>query len=137
MFLTVEKVLILKTVGIFSDIPEADLVNVATVLEEVEFGPETDIFRKGDIGRSLYIVVDGRVRVYDGDRVLAILGEGEVFGEMAALDPEPRMASVTSVESTRLLRMDNEALNELIAERGEVALGIIRLLCRRLRKQGA
>ena len=131
--LTIEKVLILKTVGIFSDIPEAALVDVASVLEEVEFDAETGIFNKGDIGSSLYIVVDGRVRVFDGDRILAILGEGEVFGEMAALDPEPRMASVTTVEKTRLLRMDSESLSELITEHGEVALGIVRLLCRRLR----
>ena len=90
MFLTIEKVLILKAVGIFSDIPEADLVNVASVPEEVEFGPETEIFRNGDVGRSLYIVVDGRVRIFDGERVLAVLGEGEVFGEMAALhSPAP------------------------------------------------
>jgi CRP-like cAMP-binding protein len=134
--LAIEKVLILKTVGIFSDIPESALVDVASVLEDVELEPETAIFSKGDIGGSLYIVVDGRVRVFDGDRVLAILGEGEIFGEMAALDPQPRMASVTAVERTRLLRMDNESLNELITEQGEVALGIIRLLCRRLRKGG-
>lgn len=136
MLLTIEKVLILKTVGIFSDIPEAALVDVASVLDEVEFDPETEIFRKGDTGSSLYVVVSGRVRVFDGDRLIAILGEGEVFGEMAALDPEPRMASVSAIESTTLLRMDNESLNELMSEHREVALGIVRMFCRRLRKMG-
>lgn len=109
-------------------------MDVASVLEEVEFGPETEIFSKGDIGTSLYVVVSGSVRVFDEDRVIAILGESEVFGEMAALDPEPRMASVTAVEATLLLRMDNESLSELITEHADVALGIIRMLCRRLRK---
>src|SRR5215471_1110444 len=135
MLLTVEKVLILKTVGVFSDISERGLIDAATVLEEVRAEPGEGIFEKGDTGSSLYIVVEGAVRVHDGDRTIATLGPGEVFGELAALDPEPRMASVTVVEAALLLRMGNAELHELIAEHPEVAQGIIRVLCRRLRTQ--
>ena len=135
MLLTVEKVLILKTVGVFSDISERGLIDAATVLEEVRAEPGELIFEKGDTGNSLYIVVEGAVRVHDGDRTIATLGPGEVFGELAALDPEPRMASVTVQESALLLRMGNAELHELIAEHPEVAQGIIRVLCRRLRQQ--
>jgi len=66
---------------------------------------------------------------------IATLGPGEVFGELAALDPEPRMASVTVTQPSLLLRMNHADLDELIAEHPEVAIGIIRVLCRRLRKQ--
>jgi CRP/FNR family cyclic AMP-dependent transcriptional regulator len=135
MLLTVEKVLILKTVGVFSDISERGLVDAATVLEEVRAEPGEGIFEKGDTGSSLYIVVEGAVRVHDGDRTIATLGPGEVFGELAALDPEPRMASVTVTTAALLLRMGNAELHELIAEHPEVAQGIIRVLCRRLRTQ--
>jgi CRP-like cAMP-binding protein len=78
-------------------------------------------------------VVEGSVRIHDGEKAIATLGPGEVFGELAALDPEPRMASVTVTEPALLLRMGNAELHELIAEHPEVALGIIRVLCRRLR----
>ncbi len=135
MFLTVEKVIILKAVSIFSDISERGLVDAASVLEEIHAEPGQLIFDKGDTGNSLYIVAEGMVRVHDGDKTIATLGAGEVFGELAALDPEPRMASVTVTEPSLLLRMGHAELNELMAEHSEVTLGIIRVLCRRLRKQ--
>lgn len=135
MLLTIEKVLILKSVGVFSDISERGLVDAATVLEELRADEGQVIFDKGDTGNSLYIVVEGAVRVHDGEKNIATLGPGEVFGELAALDPEPRMASVTVAEPSLLLRMNHADLDELIAEHPEVAIGIIRVLCRRLRNQ--
>jgi CRP-like cAMP-binding protein len=59
-----------------------------------------------------------------------------VFGEMALLDPEPRMASVTAVEDTQLLRLEREAFLSLMARHVEVAQGVIRVLLRRLRARG-
>jgi CRP-like cAMP-binding protein len=56
---------------------------------------------------------------------------------MAVLDPEPRMASVSAVEAALLLRMDGSALEDLMTEYSEIAQGIIRMLCRRLRVAGA
>jgi CRP-like cAMP-binding protein len=135
MLLTIEKVLILKSVGVFSDISERGLVDAATVLEELRAEAGQQIFEKGDTGNSLYIIVEGSVRVHDGEKNIATLGAGEVFGELAALDPEPRMASVTVMEAALLLRMGHAELEELMAEHPEVAVGIIRVLCRRLRSQ--
>ena len=105
MLLTIEKVIILKSAGIFSDISERGLVEVASVVEEVRVEPGQTIFEKGDSGNALFIVVEGKVRVHDGEKTIALLGAGEVFGELAALDPEPRMASVTAAEPSLLLRM--------------------------------
>jgi CRP-like cAMP-binding protein len=134
MLLTIEKVIILKSVSIFSDISERGLIEVASALEEIQAERDQKIFEKGDSGNSLYIVVEGRVRVHDGDKTIALLGAGEVFGELAALDPEPRMASVTATEPTLLLRMGHSEQDELMSEHPEVAFGIIRVLCRRLRQ---
>ena len=63
----------------------------------------------------------GAVRVHGGDKFIASLGPGEVFGELAALDPEPRMG--------------HAELGELMTEHSEVGNGIIHVLCRRLWKQ--
>jgi HEAT repeat protein len=133
MLSTIEKVLVLKGVRIFAETPDEILADVAQVLEEVEYNQEETIFEKGDLGDSMYIIIDGKVRVHDGENTLNHLGEREVFGEMALLDPEARVASVTAVEDTRLLRLEQEPFFELMQERIEVARGIIQVLTRYLR----
>ncbi len=105
------------------------------LLEELDVAENETIFKKGDTGDSLYIILDGKVRVHDGERLLNFLGEREVFGEMALLDPEPRMASVTAVEATRLFRLEQAPFYELMVERPEVATGIIRVLTGHLRNR--
>jgi hypothetical protein len=137
MLSTVEKVLILKTVSIFSQTPDNVLADVANLLDEVDASENEIIFNKGDPGDSLYVIVDGKVRVHDGDRLLNYLGERDVFGEMALLDPEPRSASITVVEQARFFRLDQVPFYELIAERPEVATGIIHVLTNRLRNRMA
>jgi HEAT repeat protein len=133
MLLTIEKVLILKTVSIFADTPEEILADVAALLEEVNVTAGETILHKDDVGRCMYIIVDGRVRVHDGDQLIAYQGGRDIFGELAVLDAEPRSASVTAEVDTHLFRLDQEAFYELMADRFEVARGIIRMLCRRVR----
>jgi HEAT repeat protein len=133
MLSTIEKVLILKTVDMFNQTPDDVLADVADLLQEMEVADGETVFKEGDLGDSLYVIVDGRVRVHNDERLLNYLGERDVFGEMALLDPEPRLASVTALEPTRLLRLDQSPFYQLIAERPEVATGIIRVLTRRLR----
>jgi CRP-like cAMP-binding protein len=134
MLLTIEKVLILKQVSIFADLPEEELTRLAAIGSEVEVGSGETIIAKGDPGTHLYVVATGQVRVHDGDRTVATLGEGAVFGELSVLDPEPRSASVTAVDDTLLFRIGQEALYELMADRPSVAHNIIRFLCRRFRE---
>ncbi len=86
-------------------------------------------------GDSLYIIVSGEIIVHDGDYTINTLGEAEVFGEMALLDPEPRMASATAESDALLLRLDQESFYELMDTRSEVARGIIRVLTARLRRR--
>lgn len=133
MLSTIEKVIILKTVSVFGRTADDVLADVAALLEEVEVPAGEPIFHKGDLGDSLYIIVAGKVRVDDGDRLLNYLGERDVFGEMALLDAEPRVASVTAVEPTRLLRLDQTPFFELITDRPEIAIGLIRVLTGHLR----
>ena len=136
MLLTIEKVMILKSVEIFSETPEEDLIEVASIVEEVEVGIGEEIISKGDIGTSMFIIVEGNVRVHDGNKEIAMLGRRTVVGELAALDPEPRMATVTATEDTHLFRLDQGPLYDLMAEHIEVVRGITRVLCKRLRLMG-
>ena len=134
MLTTIEKVLILKTVSIFAETPDDVLAEVATILTEVEVTSGTLIFAKGDPGNCLYMIVSGGVRIHDGDNTLRELSERAVFGEMSVLDLQPRSASVTALEDTCLLRLDQAPLYELMADRIEVARGIIRVLSLKFRE---
>jgi CRP-like cAMP-binding protein len=73
--------------------------------------------------------------VYDGDRLLATLREGDVVGELALLDAEPRSATVTALVDTVLFRIDQADFYDLMEERDEVMQNIIRMLCRKIRVQ--
>jgi ATP/ADP translocase len=133
MLSTVEKVLILKTVPMFSQTPDNVLADVANLLEQVDVSENETIFREGDVGDDMYVILDGKVRVHNDERLVNDLGEREVFGEMALLDPEPRSASVTALEMTRLFRLNQGSFYKLMEERPEVAMGIIHILTARLR----
>jgi CRP-like cAMP-binding protein len=91
------------------------------------------VIEKGDPGDSMYVIVEGKVRVYDGERTIVELGPRDIFGELALLDPEPRFASVAAEIDTRLLRLDREAFLELMEGNIEIVRGVLHVLCERLR----
>ena len=133
MLSTIEKIIILKSADTFAAAPDKILAEVASLLQEVELQVGETIFNRGDPGDCMYIIVSGEVRVHDGANTLNHLAAGDVFGEMAVLDPEPRVASVTAIEDTLLLRLDQEPFYELMEDRIEIARGIIRVLAFHLR----
>jgi HEAT repeat protein len=133
VLLTIEKVMILRSVQIFAETPDSVLAEIAAILKQVEVAAGTTIFNKGDIGDSLYVIGSGKIRIHDGDLTLTTLGERDIFGELALLDAEPRSASATADAPTRLFRVDQEAFYDLMADRIDVVRGIVRVLCRRVR----
>ena len=133
--LTIEKVMALKTTAIFKETPEDLLVDIAAILQELTFMEGSEIVKKSEIGNCMYIIYSGSVLVHDGDVKLAELKEGNFFGELALLDSEPRSASVTALEDSLLLRIDQEAFYEIMADRSEVIREIMKILCERLRNQ--
>jgi ATP:ADP antiporter, AAA family len=134
MLLTVEKVMILRSISIFSDTSDENLATIASLLEEVEVKKNEVIIKKGEIGTSMYIIISGKVLVYDERKKLKTLGEREVFGELASLSPENRLASVKAVEDAVLFRLEGESLYDLMSENIEVVHGVIQYLCQELRK---
>ena len=103
------------------------------LLQEIDLAGGEALFQRGDPGRSLYIVVAGQVRVHIEGRTLSYVGEGEVIGEMALLQAEPRSASVTAVVPTQLLRLDQQPFFELLEAQPELTRGMIKMLSGRLR----
>lgn len=134
MISTVEKVLFLKSVPLFREIPGEDLAQIASIADEVEYKGGELVFKEGDIGEAMYLILDGKVRVHRGEKLLVELGEKECFGEMSILDSEPRSASVTALSELDLLKIQREDFYEILAQKSEIAHGIIKVLTHRLRE---
>jgi HEAT repeat protein len=135
--LLIEKIIVLKTVPMFARTSEELVAEIASIVEIVDHRAGDVIFEKGDAGESMYIVVSGAVRVYDGATTLRVLGEREIFGELALLDPEPRSASIATTEDTRLFRLDGDLFTELMAANVDIVRGVLHVLCERLRVTSA
>lgn len=137
MLSTVERVVFLKGVELFTEIPGQELARVAQVSEELELAEGAEVMREGELGDSLYLVLEGQVRVTKGGREVAVLGPRECVGELALLDSEPRSATVYTVGPTRLLKLEREAFYELMNDHLEITRGVIKVLTRRLRETTA
>ena len=136
MLLTIERVAIMKSVDMFAETPDRILASVARIIEEVELAAGESLFREGETGDCLYIVVEGELRMHSRGHTLSRVGPRRVVGELALLDPELRSASVDALTDVLLFRIDKEPFDEVMADRPEIALGIIRTLTRRIRQQG-
>jgi CRP-like cAMP-binding protein len=130
----VERVTALHRVRMFAEVPGRVLAAVADAAVEERVPAGEVLIDEGAIEAHLYAIVEGRVRVHRGDRTLVELGQGSTVGELAVLEPAPRSASVTALEPTRLLRVDQIVLDELLVEWPELARGVIAQLVSRLRE---
>ena len=113
------------------------LAAVADAVEEVQLAPKQQLFAKGDLGTSMYVIVVGLVRVHNGDQTIVELSDGEIVGELAALDPEPRSVSVSAIDPSTFYRIEQSTLQNLMADHLEIVQGIIKQLAHRLRETTA
>lgn len=134
LFLTIAKVQFLKKISIFSEIPEESLSKIVPYFQLLQVNAGNLIFQEGDPGESLYIIIQGQVRVYNTKGTIATLGQNEVFGEFSLWDSQPRSASVISESDTKLIYLDKNTFDSIIIERPEILKSIIKVLCRRLRQ---
>ena len=131
---TMEKITFLKGSEFFATLPLEELYHIALTMEEESFKPGTMVIEEGTTGDKMYIVVSGQLEVKrdDGQRV-AVLGEEQVFGDMALLDDEPRSASVIALEEVHLLSLQRSSLERILRRYASIAFNMMRILSRRLR----
>ncbi|BAS16124.1 cAMP receptor protein [Arthrobacter sp. Hiyo8] len=130
---------VLRRAPLFATLDDDAFRLLTDELTEVDLSRGASVFREGDQGDQLYFIVSGKVKLGrtspDGrESLLAILGPGELFGEMALFDPSPRTATATAVSETRLAGLKNESLNALLRTRPEVSAQLLQALARRLRR---
>jgi hypothetical protein len=126
---------LLRHTALFAATPENVLSSIVPIMQEVTFPAGHQIFAKGDLGASLYIVYEGEVGIFNGPQLLTTFRQGDFFGELALLDAEPRSATAVAQSVVRAFRLDQDDFYDVMEERGEVLRNILRVLCQRLRKQ--
>ena len=132
---TIERVIALQRASLFADTPGRILAAVARRATEVEVPAGAPVIEEGAVEQHLFALVRGRLRVHRRDFTLATLEPGTTVGELAALVPEPRSASVTALEHSLLLRIEKAVLDELLLEWPELATAVIEALVRTIRSR--
>ncbi len=133
----------LARVPLFTGLSPRALEQLMAITAEVRFPVGKLLFRTGDPGDRLYVIVEGRVRISRdvpgmGEEALAVLGVGDAFGELAIIDDAPRSADAHVHESCRLLEIRKDKLEHLLFTHRDIAYevlwNLVRYLSSRLRE---
>ena len=132
---------LLRNVSIFRDLDSGELARVAEVCREQNFVSGEYIFREGEAGNRLYLIVEGEVRISrevpGREEALAILKQGALFGEMAVFDRSERSTDAISNGGTKVITISRSDFELLLDFNREIAYkvlwAVVRLLSHRLR----
>ncbi len=133
---------LLVKIDLFSELEHDELNQIAGLAEERTFPRDTVIFNAGDVADSVFVIARGKVKVVvtspDGkDLILAVLGPGQVFGEMALLDSAPRSATVVSDTVVELVVIHRDEFQHLLASEPKISRRLLAILTQRLRRANA
>lgn len=127
----------LKQIPLFSGLDNYALERLVAMSNEVTLAPGEYLVREGEIGNSMYIILDGELQVSkkagDSSVVIAKRYPGEVLGEMAVLDSTPRYASIIALKPSQLLQIDQETFTALLDWSPTAARAILKTFAQRIR----
>lgn len=130
-----EKVLFLKQVSLFREIPAEDVAALLPIAEEVSFQAGDVVIREGDKGDALYLIVEGSIGISAGGVATGKrLGSRDVIGELSILTGDPRSVTCTAESEVLALRIDREPFWQLMRERPEVPVGLVKILTGYIKK---
>jgi CRP/FNR family cyclic AMP-dependent transcriptional regulator len=136
---------VLKKVALFEGLTQGQLAKVASIAQPRSYEGSAFIFREGDVGQEMYVIVEGRVRISKnvpgiGEEALAILEKGQYFGEMAVIDDHPRSADAIAHTPCTLWAIERTKLDQLMFTDKDLAYVLlwtfVRTLSERLRETG-
>ncbi len=133
MLTTVEKVIALQDVDIFTHVSTDQLAFLAAITSEREHSSGEVVYGEKDPADSMYLVIRGKVRLHRNGLDITTAGPGESFGTWALFDDEPRVSAATSVEDSTVLRLDKEDFIDLLADNVEITQGVMKALVTRVR----
>jgi CRP/FNR family cyclic AMP-dependent transcriptional regulator len=103
------------------------------ILERKVFYAGQKIFKEGDRGDRAYLIQDGTVEIVKNGMPLATLSKGELFGEMALVDDQPRMASANAVTDVSVVVISRDVFREKLAKADPFIRGLLSIFVRNIR----
>jgi CRP-like cAMP-binding protein len=131
---TIEKVIFLKSVDIFEHATIEQLGRIAGLTEEAHFEPGETIFKEGEPGDALYLVLSGRVLIERNGTTIREIKEKEAFGTLEVLDFHPRAATAKAADQVRALKLNGWQFHDLLSLDIEMVEAVFRMLCGLIRK---
>jgi len=132
------KLEVLKGMPLFRYLSYKELVRVMNITDTVEFGPGEPVIREGDPGETMYVLLEGSVRLHKGTSTIVTFGKGQHFGEMALVDRSPRSLSATATVDSRLIAIRRKDFYEIIKKEPSLSVKLlwsfVQVLAERLRK---
>jgi CRP/FNR family transcriptional regulator, cyclic AMP receptor protein len=130
---------VLGKLPLFAALDDDAGVALRVAMRYEQFSRGDVIFEEGDEGDKLFAVIDGKVKLArtapDGrENLQAVLGPGEMFGELSLFDPKPRTAGAVALTDTVLASLAHEELRPWITGRPDVAVQLLQALAQRLRR---
>lgn len=122
----------LRTVRSFAELDDRELDQVAGAMTAVAVAAGEHVFREGDLGLDLFVILDGACSLETDGRLVKPLRAGDVFGEVAVIDRRPRMAGVICTEAARLLRLTSDAMERAEREAPIAFLKLTKALARQV-----
>jgi len=128
----------LRRVPLFAELSEEDLADVASGGEPLELATGDVVATEGEPGDALFVILSGELQVVKRSRTtdvpIAVVGPGEIVGEMSIFEAQPRNASVRAVEAARVIRIEREAILTILRTRPSATLSMLRTMMGRLRE---
>jgi CRP-like cAMP-binding protein len=131
---TIEKLIFLKSVDIFEHATIEQLGRIAGLTEEARFESGQTIFKEGEPGDALYLVLSGRVLIERNGVTIREIEERDAFGTLEVLDFHPRAATAKAAGQVRALKLDGRQFHDLLALDIEMVESVFRMLCGHIRK---
>jgi CRP-like cAMP-binding protein len=134
-----DKIALLHTVPIFRDLSEKDVVTMSDKMVSRSFTQGQMILLEEAMGETFFVIASGSVKITrlsdDGREViLAMLGEGDFFGEMSLLDGEGRSANVVALNESEVLTLSRNDFLDILQTFPQIAISLLEELALRLRK---
>lgn len=131
--------LLIRNVPLFSLLPDTQLVLLTQMLLRKPYPRDSTVIAAGDPTDALYVVISGRLKVVMSDNegrevILAILNQGDFFGEMGLIDQAPRSATVVTIEPCELLTITRTDFTKCLQKNFDFTMNVMRGLVKRLRE---
>ena len=125
---------LLAQVPLFEGLSRRHLKQIAEHADEISFREKEAIVKADQPGGTFFVIVEGEVKVMQGNRVIARAGPGEFFGEISLLDGGPRSATVIAATPVVAIRLFKSSFDRIVTQEPKVAAKILAVVARRLRE---